>query len=232
MEKIEHIPISLGLDDIKGKFHLERTGNWKQVQALLEVANTLFNAGAVYKVCYIEEKRQDGITIDSIILRSHVLRKNLKSVERVFPYVVTIGGRLEETADTYEDLLEKYYLDVIGNVALIKARKYLEDHLCSRFALDRVSFMSPGSLADWPIEEQTPLFSLLEGVESVLDVRLNESLIMIPKKSVSGIYFPTETTFLNCQLCPRKDCPGRKTPYNEESARDYGILKDQRHDTL
>jgi len=232
MDKIEHIPISLGLDEIKGKLRIERTGNWKQAQTLLDVANSLFTARAVHEVCYIDEKLQDGVTIDSIILRSHVLRKNLKDVERVFPYVVTIGGRLEEMINTCDDLLEKYYLDVIGNIALVKARKYLEDHLCARFALDCISFMSPGSLTDWPIEEQKPLFSILKGVESAIGVRLNESLLMIPKKSVSGIYFPTETTFSSCQLCPRKNCQGRKAPYNEESAREYGILKDQPHDIL
>ena len=107
-------------------------------------------------------------------------------------------------------ILKKYYLDKIGNIALSKARKHLEEHLRSRFALDGLSYMSPGSLEDWPIEEQRPLFSILKGTEVSIGVRLTESLLMIPRKSVSGIYFPTEVTIYSCQLCPRQHCEGRK----------------------
>lgn len=85
--------------------------------------------------------------------------------------------------------------------------------------------MSPGSLADWPIEEERPLFSILKGVEVSIGVKLTENLLMIPRKSVSGIYFPTEVTFYSCQLCPRQPCEGRKAQYNEDMAREYGILK-------
>ena len=84
--------------------------------------------------------------------------------------------------------------------------------------------MSPGTLEDWPIEEQSPLFSILKGVEEYIGVGLSESFLMIPKKSVSGIYFPTETTFYSCQLCIKERCPGRRAGYNEEMAREYGIL--------
>jgi hypothetical protein len=36
---------------------------------------------------------------------------------------------------------------------------------------------------------------------------------MTPVKSVSGIWFPTEGKYENCQLCNREDCPGRRAPY-------------------
>jgi hypothetical protein len=149
----------------------------------------------------------------------------LEKVGRVFPYVITIGTGLEQKADASKDLLEKYYLDQIGNIALSKARKHLENYLCSKFALDGLSYMSPGSLVDWPIEEQQPLFSILKGVEASVGVRLTESLLMIPRKSVSGIYFPTEVTFYSCQLCPRQQCEGRKARFDENLAKEYGILK-------
>ena len=132
-------------------------------------------------------------------------------------------GELEEMAGSCKDIMEKYFFDSIGNVVLVQARKYLEDQLRSRFSLGGVSFMSPGSLGDWPIEEQGPLFSLLEGVEDISGVRLNKSFLMIPKKSVSGIYFPTEVSFYSCQLCPRKRCEGRKAPFDEKRVKEYGI---------
>ena len=225
METLEHIPVSLDLEKIKRRLHMERGGDWSQLQTLVEAAQPLIAARAVYKVCYIEEKLEDAILIDEIRLKSRVLRKNLEDIERVFPYVITIGNKLEEKARSYKDLLKQYYLDTIGNVALVTARKYLEDRIRSRYALDGMSSMSPGSLKDWPIEEQRLLFSILGDVEASIGVRLNQSLLMIPGKSLSGIYFPTEIPFYTCQLCPRKRCPSRKAIYDAKLAREYGILE-------
>jgi hypothetical protein len=222
MEKLEQISLSLDIGEIKNRL---RAGDWEQIQTLLEIAKPLISAKAVYKVCYIEEKLANTVMIDGVRFSSRVLRRNLEKIGRVFPYVVTIGARLEQKADAYTDLLEKYYLDVIGNVGLTEARKHLEDHLRSRFALEGLSYMSPGSLADWPIEEQRPLFSILKGAEISIGVRLTENLLMIPRKSVSGIYFPTEVTFYSCQLCPRQHCEGRKARYGEDLAKEYGILE-------
>jgi hypothetical protein len=222
MEKLEQISLGLDIGEVKGEL---RASDGVQIQTLLEVAKPLISPQAVYKVCYIEEKLEDAVIIAGIRLSSRVLRKNLEKVGRVFPYVITIGTRLEQKADASKDLLEKYYLDKIGNIALSKARKHLEDYLRSKFAFDGLSYMSPGSLADWPIEEQQPLFSILKGAEVSIGVRLTESLLMIPRKSVSGIYFPTEVTFYSCQLCSRQHCEGRKARFNENLAKEYGILK-------
>ncbi len=74
--------------------------------------------------------------------------------------------------------------------------------------------MNPGSLPDWPLPQQLPLFQLLGDVEGLIGVHLKESFLMVPTKTVSGIFFPTETRFESCQLCPREDCPGRRAPYD------------------
>jgi hypothetical protein len=204
---------------------LHQGGDWSQIQAIIEMAQQLIRASAVYKACFIEEKLKDAIMIEGIRLTSRVLRKKLDNLGRVFPYVVTIGNKLEKMARSYKDPLQQYYFDTIGNVGLVTAREYLEDHLRSRYALNGISFMSPGSLKDWGIEEQRNLFSVLGDVENSIDVRLNESFLMIPTKSLSGIYFPTEIPFYSCQLCPRKQCSSRKASYDENQAREYGILK-------
>jgi hypothetical protein len=85
--------------------------------------------------------------------------------------------------------------------------------------------MSPGSLTDWPIEEQKPLFSLFGEEETPIGVKLSKHLLMLPAKSISGIYFPTEVSFFSCQLCQRDNCPGRKAAYDNKLAKEYGILK-------
>jgi len=225
MEILEHIPFNLDLEVLQKKLNVTRTQDLEQFQTLFEDAKSLIHAKAIYRVCYIQEKLEDSVSVDGIRFNSLVLRKNLDPVQRVFPYVLTIGSDLEKKAHLCDDLLAQYYLDVIGNHALVKSLKYIKDHLQAKFALEGISFMSPGSLEDWPIEEQRPLFSLLKTVEASIGVRLNDSLLMIPRKSVSGIYFPTETTFVSCQLCPRENCEGRRARYSEDLAREYGILK-------
>jgi hypothetical protein len=44
---------------------------------------------------------------------------------------------------------------------------------------------------------------------------------MLPTKSVSGIFFPTETSYENCQLCPRENCPNRRAEYNKALEEQY-----------
>jgi len=220
MEKVLKIPVDLDVEDIKKPL---RAVNETYIRNLLELVKPLISARAIYKVSYIEQKSIDTIILEGVCFRSRVLRTNLEKIERIFPYVVTIGSILEKKTDACTDLLEKYCLDIIGNIALTKARGHLEDHLRSRFALNGLSYMSPGSIADWPIEEQKILFSVFNHVKVSIGVTLTENLLMIPRKSVSGIYFPTEVTFHSCQLCPRESCEGRKAPYNEDLARQYKL---------
>jgi hypothetical protein len=79
--------------------------------------------------------------------------------------------------------------------------------------------MSPGSLEDWPISEQPKLFSLFGDTERSVGVKLTDSLLMIPRKSISGILFPSEEGFVSCRLCPRENCPSRKALYDREAGK-------------
>jgi len=225
MPILENIHIQLDFDAIRRRLHLKRDNDLKAVQDLVHVAQPIVEPKVLYKTCYIEEKLAESVIIDGLHLSSTVLRKNLDKIERVFPFVITIGNKFSEKLDTCKDLLEKFYLDTIGNVALNQARLVLKDHLKQKYALEKTAFMAPGSLPNWPIEQQKPLFKLLGDVQTSIGVTLTESLLMLPAKSVSGIYFPTETSFFSCQLCPRERCDSRKAKYNEKLAREYGIKK-------
>ena len=223
MTILDNIQIKLDFEAVHRRLHLKRDNDLKALQDLVAIAQVLVEPKVLYKVCYIEEKLVEGVIIEGLHLRSMVLRKNLDKIERVFPFVITIGSKYSERLEACSDLLEKFYLDTIGNVALNQVRLELKNHLKAEFAVEKTAFMAPGSLPDWPIDEQKPLFKLLGDVESAVGVKLTESLLMLPAKSVSGIYFPTETTFFSCQLCPRERCDSRKARYNEKLAREYGL---------
>ena len=220
MEILKDIPVRLKVAEIKP---LVRMKDDAEVEELIRYAMPLIEARAVYGIGYIEAKHENAVTVNGIRFESGVLRKNLDEAGRVFPYVVTIGEAFEEALRKEEDMLQRYYLDSVGNVALRAARSHLEELLRKKFGIDGISYMSPGSLEDWPIQEQRPLFDLLGDVKGAVGVTLNDSYLMIPGKSVSGMYFPTEVKFINCQLCPREDCPGRKAKYSAEKAEEFGV---------
>ena len=225
MTILENLQIQLDVDAVRTRLHLKRDNDVKAVRDLVDSAQALLVPKVLYKTCYIEERLADGVIIEGLRFRSKVLRKNLDKIERVFPFVITIGSQFSARLETCSDLLEKFYLDTIGNVALNQVRNEFKNHLKSKYAIEKTAFMAPGSLPDWPIDEQKPLFTILGDVPASIGVTLTESLLMLPAKSVSGIYFPTETSFFSCQLCPRERCDSRKARYNEKLAQEYGIKK-------
>jgi hypothetical protein len=91
--------------------------------------------------------------------------------------------------------------------------------------------MNPGSgdANVWPIEQQKELFSLFGDVENLIGVRLTDSFLMVPNKSVSGICFPTEINFQSCQLCHRMNCNGRKAPFDRKLWESVNHKKQRRY---
>ena len=225
MPILDSIQIQLNFELVRKRLHLKREADLQAVADLVQIAQPLIEPKVIYKLCFIQEKLAEGVIIEGQQFTSMVLRKNLDKIKRVFPFVITIGKKFGEKLETCTDLLEKFYFDTIGNVALNQVRMASKDHLKQQYALEKTAFMAPGSLPNWPIEQQKPLFRLLGDVQASIGVELTESLLMLPAKSVSGIYFPTETSFFSCQLCPRERCESRKAKYDEKLARQYGIKK-------
>ena len=221
VEILSPIPVQVDLRSVKKSVRIPEKEE-KRLLALIAAAHSAIAAKAIFRVSYVDSRGEDVVVIDGVQFKSKVLRKHLDKVERAFPYVVTLGAGLEDLEAASGDMLEKYYLDQIGNAAVVQAREHLKITLAKRYGLEGLSCLGPGQLTDWPLQEQKPLFSLLGDVESAVGVTLSESLMMIPRKSLSGVYFPTKTTFFACQLCAREECPSRKAKYDERLAREYG----------
>lgn len=189
----------------------------KDIQHLIERVAPLIKPKAVYEVSYIQYKGCDTVNIGGVTFTSRVLRVNLDKIERVFPYIATCGRELEKIVAATDDFMRRFWLDTVKDIALEASGKYLSNYLKRRYALGQMSSMSPGAGSQdlWPIEQQKQLFSIFGNVEDLIGVRLTDSFLMIPNKTVSGIYFPTEIKFESCQLCPRKECPSRRAPYEK-----------------
>ena len=228
MEVLNSIPVNLDLEAVLKRMHVRNKSESiiKNVQEMLEVARPIAKPKAIYEISYVDNKNGDSLDVGDVRFTSRVLRVNLNEVGRVFPYVVTCGRELDEINIPSDDFIKGYYLDQIKETAVILARQYLEDYLKRNYALGQMSRMAPGAGAgdDWPIIQQKELFSIFGGrekVEELIGVRLTDSCLMIPIKSVSGILFPTEIKFEACQLCPREKCIGRRAAYDPDLVKKY-----------
>ena len=185
----------------------------EQVSELLDQAREIARPKAIFRPVLVEERTEDRITLDGISFKSRVLQVNTRDVHRMFAFVATCGQELEEWKGSFDDLLQSYYADQINALALQAAREALHEHLRERYRLKESSTMNPGSLEDWPISEQIPLFKLLGDVPGAIGVELLPSMLMSPGQSVSGLRYASQGDFTSCQLCPIENCPHRKAPF-------------------
>ncbi len=190
------------------------SSDYQDLSALAHEAEALARPKACYRLAYIDAKGEDHVVVDGVTLSSRVLRVNLEEVHRLFAEVATCGTEVDAWAHGLQDILWQYWAEAIKEALLRQAIKALREDEEAAYGVRRTSTMAPGSLADWPIREQRPLFRLLGDVEGAIGVRLSESMLMSPNKSTSGVRFETETDFVSCALCPRDVCPGRRAPYD------------------
>lgn len=141
----------------------------------------------------------------------------LGDVHRVIGYVATCGAEMETYDLSSFDFLAPYWLDSLKTQALGCARRYLLDHCEKQFGITKPLSLNPGSgnVDIWPIEQMQGLFRLLGGAEQI-GVRLTESSLMTPNKSISGILFASATSdYESCAYCEREHCPNRRVPFRE-----------------
>lgn len=217
MHVLDDIPFTINRELLYKTLRVkENSEKAAELDRLVQEAQSIGRPRGLYREAYIDRKDESAVVIDGITFSSRILRINLETAERVFPFVATCGRELEDWARSIGDMLLRFFADSIQSVAMGAAIRALNVHLREHYHPGKISVMSPGSLKDWPISEQSRLFQLLGDTKELIGVEINESFCMMPLKSVSGIQFPTEVSFESCQLCRRENCPGRRAPYDSE----------------
>lgn len=211
---LDKFPCEIDFDALLEKLHIKKGSDYSdELEMMAAKAQLLARPKIVYKEAIIEMKGDNFVVVDKIKLTSRVLRGNMEEALKAYPFVVTCGTELEAWSKQYEDFFASFCADTIKEMVLRTAIKIFEEHLDKEFGLGHAVNMNPGSLPEWPINEQINIFNLLGNVEELIGVQLTDSYLMLPIKTVSGIRFPKEGTFENCQLCPRENCPSRKALY-------------------
>jgi len=155
---------------------------------------------------------------DSVVFDSQVIAELLGQCHEVAAFLATIGGRLEKRVRAFAKegrVLEATILDAAGSEAAEKVAGALEDRIgeiaCAQ-GLGISMRYSPG-YCDWDIAQQRELFRAMNG-ESV-GIHLTDGLLMVPRKSISGIIgigpFNGELKdYSPCQTCDKLDCQSRR----------------------
>ena len=216
---MDEIPFVLDVNLLVNSLRLK--DNPSAIDTVTKLAHDAMHIGrpkALYKIALAKYPGEDRVEIDAILLHSRLLKTNLCKSDIVLPFLCTCGTELEEWSQQFTDIMQKYWVDTIQAFALGSAMNALETSTQQRYHPRTLSTMNPGSLADWPIQEQQNLFRLFGDDAVRIGVTLTEGLMMKPLKSLSGIFFASDEGFINCQLCSREKCPGRRAPYQKSLA--------------
>ena len=162
---------------------------------------------------------------DSVYFKSgHIfygpnISKILKGSETASVFIYTLGKKIDDlikkerdTGDTLETIImDAVTTSMLGTVGEYVGKIIKESNIAQN-NYGATCRYSPGQYK-WTIKEQKEIFNMVDA--SRIGVSLNNSFLMIPFKSVSGIYgFGPEDrinkTRVACDLCPRENCIGRR----------------------
>jgi len=144
----------------------------------------------------------------------------IKKSDSVAIFLCTAGAEIgirSRKAMQEKDLLKGYVYDVVGSEIVEAAADLMQNEL-EKIMISTgkkiTNRYSPG-YCGWDVVEQHKLFQLIP--DNFCGIRLTESALMDPVKSVSGIIGIGEDVKRNpyyCNLCDLKDCINRKNKEN------------------
>lgn len=212
---IENFDFAITKEDILKRLHMPLDHKYgRSVEALLKKVLPLARPRSFYMETPIDEIAGNIVILNGIGFQSKVLAKNLAGKEVAYPFLATSGSELLALAGEM-DAMDQFTLDAIMEALLRKASLALNEALANIIdSNNKLVAVNPGSLVDWPITEQQKLFELFGDESKKLGVSLTQTSLMNPIKSISGILYEDEDEFHNCQLCQRRDCPTRQTPFD------------------
>lgn len=180
------------------------------LRRLLEEARARVRPSFYYRIlpCRI---LAESVEVEGVCFRTEkMLARLLRHSEKIAVFVATAGTRFQRWAEEVaeaKDPLELYVLDALGSCIAESAGDYMERQLENELGdLNHTNRFSPG-YCNWPVVEQQKLFGLLPS--EICGIRLNESSLMIPVKSISGVIGigrQVVTKTYGCGICGDKNC--------------------------
>lgn len=215
VEVVDPIPLELDAAELVEGVKPQKVS--EELVSLFNKVGSLIEPKAAYTTTQVNGFRDDLVYLrNGDEFRGIVLRDMLDRGQEIIPYVVTIGPKLEGEISREKNLLRSYLLEKIGNYALHKACGYMKSLAAEKLGGGRpISQFSPGTGtgALFGIEQQKPLFRILDPATATIGVSLTHSMLMVPRKSESGVLAATRQEYIACAHCPREKCESRSAPF-------------------
>lgn len=192
----------------------------RRTEEFIGHAYQIIKPRVVYTTRKIEKIEDGSLTIEGgkAIKSSHI-SKSLRKCNSVTVFLATVGEKMDDVVHTLmkqKKMTDASIYDAIGSVAVEETvenfHRRFDSDVEERNEKTTLRF-SPG-YCDWQIQEQRKIFQIVEG--DMVGVRLNSECLMIPEKSVSGIFGVGQieeidrSTVNPCGLCGMHRCIARR----------------------
>ena len=163
---------------------------WDATRAMAARAGELVEPAARLRLLRVAAHAPTRVTLTrGPSFSGHAVARHLAGARRTVAFLLTLGPALEAEVIALgerQELLEAYLLDLAGWAGIEAAVRALRRDLIAALPRARVSHrLGPGH-RDWPLTEQRDLTLLFEGDDA--PVRLSEHGVLIPFKSISGLF--------------------------------------------
>jgi len=184
----------------------------------IQDASWLIEPQCSYVIKDVERVEGTRVFLEDVIFESRVIAQLMQRCQKAAIFAVTIGGLLELKVKRLVEkrqVLEAAIVDAIGSDAADKLAETIHSQIgeiASAQGLNVSLRFSPG-YCDWDIAQQKMVFQAMNGHS--LGIRLTDSCLMVPRKSVSGIIGMSSCNgelekWNPCKTCDQSDCPGRR----------------------
>jgi hypothetical protein len=191
-----------------------------KIKKYILTTHSLIQPKLVFKEKKIKKTEPDSVILrGDIVLVSGHLSRAVKKCNRLTFFLATIGKELDDLVNSLmkkRKINEAYVCDAIGSVAvesIVDGFQNYFDEKSRRYRECTTMRFSPG-YCDWQVHEQKKLFEVID--KTLIDVELNPSCLMTPRKSVSGVFgigrmeHVNAKTYNPCRVCDLNNCISRR----------------------
>ncbi len=219
---IEEIEIDVSFQELKENLAVSKNSEniLSSAEKNLKKVRKIWQPKAVYRWFDVQgsTERTNGITIQTNSMKENFdlgfSTRFVTDAKQILLAAYTIGIQFEHVtakSSAAGDLLESYFFDIIGMIALDKTgetiRKIAEEQ-ASQLGWGTSPFLSPGSVHGWDLVEQVKLCSLLP-LEKI-NMKIGKDAVLSPFKSIScliglGPGYKHSKVGSTCRVCAKND---------------------------
>lgn len=206
--KMDDIHLSLGYGGIYPPDDIQ-----SMVKAMIETISKVCQPSFCYTIKDTIIIGQSGIIVDDVNFKTgKVISSYLDKAEVIAFFIATAGLKFDswlKDLHKQNDVWNMFLADAIGSEiaeATTRAASQELEKIASLNGLNISNSYSPG-YCGWAVKEQQKIFSLFH--PEPCGVKLTDSSLMLPIKSVSGIIglgSQLEKKMYGCDICTMKNC--------------------------